>query len=214
MASLHEMQRIDWELSSELVDPPVNPALIHMSVPLIGSTDQHLYLQINGEALWAWRSFWKNDQRIKDVLRNSLLPLGYRLLPSASDRVSSILRYRIYRLMVQSRALRNSKNSRTFRNEFWAKIAIEFDEIASGPKEMCDQFLQREKELAEERKELEGKPVQCNYYFLDKLACEKGPRGYFCVKKMTKKMAAWRRFARKSLAPPVTQSSACICMLV
>ena len=155
MASLHEMQRIDWELSSELVDPPVNPALIHMSVPLIESTDQHLYLQINGEALWEWRSFWKNDQRINDVLRNSLLPLGYRLLPSASDRVSRSLQSRIYRLMEKSRVISNSKNSRTFRNQFWAKIAIEFDEIASGPKE-----------LAEERKKLEGKPVQCNYYFL------------------------------------------------
>ena len=92
--------------------------------------------------------------------------MGYWLLASASAHVSRILQFCIYRLMEKSRVINNHKNSRTFRNQFWAKIAIEFDEIASGPKEMCDQFLQREKELAEERKELEGKPVQCNYYFL------------------------------------------------
>ena len=34
MSSLQELQRIDRELSSELMESPINPAFLHMSTPL------------------------------------------------------------------------------------------------------------------------------------------------------------------------------------
>ena len=42
MCSVQEMQRVDRELSSELVESPINPAFLHMSVPLLnGSVKEH-----------------------------------------------------------------------------------------------------------------------------------------------------------------------------
>ena len=32
MSSVHEMSRVDRELSSELIESPINPAFLHMSV--------------------------------------------------------------------------------------------------------------------------------------------------------------------------------------
>ena len=54
MPSVQEMQRVDRELSLELIESPINPAFLHMSTPLKGY-DPMFYLQINGEALWQWR---------------------------------------------------------------------------------------------------------------------------------------------------------------
>ena len=55
MSSLSELQRIDRELSSELIESPINPAFLHMSSPLKSEYDPFFDLQINGEALWQWR---------------------------------------------------------------------------------------------------------------------------------------------------------------
>ena len=53
MSSVHEMSRVDRELSLELIESPINPAFLHMSTPLKGY-DPMFHLQINGEALWQW----------------------------------------------------------------------------------------------------------------------------------------------------------------
>ena len=52
MSSLQELQRIDRELSSELIESPINPAFLHMSTPLKSEYNPLFYLQINGEALY------------------------------------------------------------------------------------------------------------------------------------------------------------------
>ena len=45
MCSVQEMQCVDRELSSELEESPINPAFLHMSVPLF-------YLQLNGVSMF------------------------------------------------------------------------------------------------------------------------------------------------------------------
>ena len=72
MSSLQELQRIDRELSSELIESPINPALLHMSTPLKSEYNPLFYLQINGEALWQWRKFNSDSNKVFDVLQGNL----------------------------------------------------------------------------------------------------------------------------------------------
>ena len=85
MSSVHEMSRVDLELSSELIESPINPAFLHMSTPLKGY-DPMFHLQINGEALWQWRDI-KRPHQIFDVLQFNLYPIGYQLSSSCQNRV-------------------------------------------------------------------------------------------------------------------------------
>ena len=55
MYSVQEKQLVDRELLSELIESPVNPALLNMIQPLLGGLDPLLYLRIKGETLWEWR---------------------------------------------------------------------------------------------------------------------------------------------------------------
>ena len=49
MCSVQEMQHIDQELSSELVESPINPAFINICAPLMGSNNPFFSLQLTGE---------------------------------------------------------------------------------------------------------------------------------------------------------------------
>ena len=55
MCSVQEMQHIDQELSSELVESLINPAFINICAPLMGSNNPFFSLQLTGEGLWQWR---------------------------------------------------------------------------------------------------------------------------------------------------------------
>ena len=83
------MQRVDRELSLELTESPINPAFIHMSVPLVNGYDPLFYLQINGEALWEWREFKMDLTRIFHALQDSLASIGYQLNSSSEVRVGT-----------------------------------------------------------------------------------------------------------------------------
>ena len=77
MGSIQEMQRVDRELSSELIESPVNPAFLHISTPLMQDCDPSFCLQVNGVALWEWRKL-QSPGHIFDTLQNSLSRIGYR----------------------------------------------------------------------------------------------------------------------------------------
>ena len=61
---LKEMQTIDRELSSELVESPINPAFFHMSTPSRGECNPMFHLEINGEALWQWRKLSGDPNKV------------------------------------------------------------------------------------------------------------------------------------------------------
>lgn len=56
------MQCVDRELFPELIESPVNPAILNMSRPLKGSLNPLFYLRINGETLWVWRRLKNPDE--------------------------------------------------------------------------------------------------------------------------------------------------------
>lgn len=79
MYSVQGMQHIDRELSSELIESPINPAFLNISAPLMGSNNPLFYLQLNGEGLWQWRKLHSPNQ-VFDNLQESLATNYRRLL--------------------------------------------------------------------------------------------------------------------------------------
>ena len=86
MCSSVEMQRIDRELSSELVESPINPAFLNITAPLVGGYNPLFCLQINGEVLWQWRKL-RSPSQVFDNLQEGLVKVGYQLSSSARSRV-------------------------------------------------------------------------------------------------------------------------------
>ena len=110
MSSLQELQRIDRELSSELIESPINPAFLHMSTPLKSEYNPLFYLQINGEALWQWRKSNSDPSKVFDVLQGNLPKIGYKLQPSFSLCIGITVSSRVGYIV---RKLRNISNVST-----------------------------------------------------------------------------------------------------
>ena len=95
MCSVQEMQRVDRELSSELVESPINPAFLFMSVPLLNGYNPLFYVQLNGEALWEWRSL-RNPSQLFETLHDNLSRIaGYRLSSSSRTRLGTAVYSRV-----------------------------------------------------------------------------------------------------------------------
>ena len=106
MCSVQEMQRIGRELSSELVESSINPAFLHMSVPLLNGCNPLFYLQLNGEAIWEWKSLCSLSQLFETLQDNWFRIAGYRLLSSSRNRVGTTL---YSRMQYITKKLRDTK---------------------------------------------------------------------------------------------------------
>ena len=149
----------DRELSSELKESPVNPAFLHMCVP---RKDGPLgfHLQVNGEALWQWRNRTSPSQ-LFDVLQDDLVKIGYRLSQSSRARVGKNVKARLDYIAHKIRGTRDSNARQAMRSKYWCTIALHPEDIAQGPGEIIDQLQNREEELVRENQRLEGeKKVQ------------------------------------------------------
>ena len=159
MPSVQEMQRVDRELSLELIESPINPAFLHMSTPLKGY-DPMFYLQINGEALWQWRVI-KGQNQMFEVLQANLVTLGYRLSSSCKDRVGLPVYGRVNYLTKKVQILTSNLSRRKLRSNFCCTIALHPDEIHQAPADIIASLKETEEELIREnqnlKKEHEGK---------------------------------------------------------
>ena len=97
MCSVQEMQRVDRGLSSELVKSPINPAFLFMSVPLLDGYNPLFYVQLNGEALWEWRSLrLRNPSQLFETLQDNLSRIaGYGLSSSSRTRLGTAVYSRV-----------------------------------------------------------------------------------------------------------------------
>lgn len=91
------MQRVDRGLSSELVKSPINPSFLFMSVPLLDGYNPLFYVQLNGEALWEWRSLrLRNPSQLFETLQDNLSRIaGYRLSSSSRTRLGTAVYSRV-----------------------------------------------------------------------------------------------------------------------
>ena len=77
----------DRELFSELIEPQIDPVLLHLVPPFLEESNPLCFIQISGEAAWKWREFYWLPRRVFDSLQASILPLGYKRTESSCDRV-------------------------------------------------------------------------------------------------------------------------------
>ena len=88
MAKTAKANDLDQELFSELVEPLVQPLLIHIVAPFVNGDDKNFSLQINGKILWEWKKLEGNLKKLFVALQANLRSIGYTLEESAFDRVA------------------------------------------------------------------------------------------------------------------------------
>ena len=124
MSSAQEMQHVDRELSLELEEPPVNPALLQMLSPSFNGCNQCFYLEINGELLWKWRVLKLNPVLLFNALQENLSPLGYILSSGSMARIGQLLKNIVYFITKKLDNTRNGDLRRSLRAKYWATLAI------------------------------------------------------------------------------------------
>ena len=148
------MQRVDRELSSELVETSVNPSFLHISTPLMNGYNPLFYLQLNGEALWEWRKLLSPGHAF-DTLQNNLSRIGYRLSPCSRTRVGKAVYSRVDYIAKKTGDPRiSSQRRKTFRSQYWCRIALHPDEIVQGPQEVINELKKNEELLIRENQRL------------------------------------------------------------
>ena len=88
MANTAIANDLDQEFFLELVEPLVQPLLIHMVAPFVNGDDKNFSLQINGKILWEWKKLEGNLKKLFAALQANLRSTGYTLEESAFDRVA------------------------------------------------------------------------------------------------------------------------------
>ena len=94
MANTAIANDFDQKFFSELIEPLVQPLLIHMVAPFVNGDDKNFSLQINGKILWEWKKLEGNLKKLFAALQANLRSIGYTLEESAFDRVANLLNTR------------------------------------------------------------------------------------------------------------------------
>ena len=140
------MQRVNRELSSELIKSPVNPAFLHISTPFVNDDNPLFYLQLNGETLWEWRKLPSLDQAFY-TLQNNLARIGYHLSSCSRTRIGKVVYNRVDYIVKKTNDPRNtSQRRKTLISQYWCRIALHPNEIA-GPRR-GNQRTERERKSA------------------------------------------------------------------
>ena len=92
MANTAKANDLDQELFSELVEPLVQPLLIHMVALFVNGDDKNFSLQINGNI--SWKKLEGNLKKLFAAPQANLRSIGYTLEESAFDRVANLLNTR------------------------------------------------------------------------------------------------------------------------
>ena len=163
MSSLKEMQAIDRELSSELVESPINPAFFHMSTPSRGECNPMFHLEINGEALWQWRKLSGDPNKVFDALQGNLLKIGYKLSSSSSVRVGIALNSRIGYIVKKIRNVTSGKDRYAIKSGYWCSVEVHSEEIVQGPTEVINELKKKEEELIIKNQKL-SQQIEGKYY--------------------------------------------------
>ena len=156
MCSVQEMQHIDQELSSELVESLINPAFINICAPLMGSNNPFFSLQLTGEGLWQWRKLHSHCL-VFNSLQASLVKVGYRLSSSARSRVGMAVYRRVDYIVKKARSVKNNTTRRAERSQYWCQVALHPDEITQMPGDIIHQQKKENEKLIGKNQELPNK---------------------------------------------------------
>ena len=101
----------------ELVEPLVQPLLVHMVAPFVNGDDKNFSLQINGKLLWEWRKLNGNLEKLFAILQANVRLIGYTLEESAFDRVANLLNTRNKKFVDKLNEERNGKRRKRKKDE-------------------------------------------------------------------------------------------------
>ena len=155
MSSSLCVAEMDRELFSELREPPIQPALLHMEPLKIHGLDPNFHLHISCQLLWSWNNIQQTSLVFK-ALQANLFSQAYVLRESSAERIEKILLAQILRISNDLKVLK-TRNLRQARKEKWVKILIGEDEVESMPPEVIQQLVRRIGDLEEENEELAAK---------------------------------------------------------
>ena len=108
MNMAEEKNASDRELFSELFENPIHLLFIHMVPLFVDGNDRMFHLQVSGEALWKWRDVCKPGTLL-ELLKASILPLGYQLHDSACERVGDVVARSVRRFREKLQSSTNGK---------------------------------------------------------------------------------------------------------
>ena len=97
MVNTAKANGLDQELFSELVEPLVQPLLMHtfyMVALFVNGDDKTFFLQVNKKILREWKKLEGNLKKLFAALQANLRSIGYTLEESAFDRVANLLNTR------------------------------------------------------------------------------------------------------------------------
>ena len=141
---------VNLELSSELIESPINPAFIHMFTPRKQDNNPMFYLELNGEALWQWRNLKSPDQMFH-VLQGKLL--RYRVSSCCQHRLGLTLYSRIHYITNKLRNINYTGNRQAVRSQYWCSITLHPEEIIVNLREDKEKLISENQRLTTE---LEG----------------------------------------------------------
>lgn len=137
----------DRELSLELLEPPIHPLLIHMIPPFVEENNAMFHLQLNGEVVWRWREVCAQPRTLFDLLQASILPLGYKLVESARERVGHAIAESVRRFRRKMDSITNGKKRKSVRADTWIKLSINPEKIDRSPSDVLAQLTEENRKL-------------------------------------------------------------------
>ena len=147
--------KMEQELFSELVEPPVQPALLYMQPLRCQGLGPNFVLHISSELLFSWRRMRQTNAVFK-ALQANLFANGYTLRECCAKRLGKVLITHILKVLKDLKRLKSIRK-RKERKERWVKVLFNEDEVESMPSDVVKVLVDRIKELKGDNAELTAK---------------------------------------------------------
>lgn len=146
------LAKMDRELFSELVEPPIQPALLYMQPLKLKGLDPNFVLHISCELLFSWRKR-RQSNAVFRALQANLFSNAYTLRESCAARLGKLLITHILHISKDLKEIKKS-DKRKERKERWVAVLINEDEVESMPSDVVKLLVDRIKELEGDNAEL------------------------------------------------------------
>lgn len=132
------------------MDFSVNPLLLNVIPPSIGSEENYFSIQVTGEALWQWRLIKPTyPENYFLALNKSLEKLSYEVASHASDRLGRRIKIELNFLSAKLEG-KNSKTRKVFRGKFLRVFHVAESEMVKVPQDVIKSMKEENALLQDE----------------------------------------------------------------
>ena len=146
---------LDRELFSELEEPPIQPALLHMEPQVIHGLDPNFQLHVSCQLLFSWKKI-RQKSHVFSTLAKHLRALGYVLCQSSAPRIGKLVLTHMLALLNDLKLMKTAC-ARKKRMEKWIKIFVHEHEVESLPAETIKNLAEKVASLKKENQDLIAK---------------------------------------------------------